>query len=231
MSSKSTVAAATQVIPHLTTANVAAGTKRPRSSTSDTLSNSRRTKSRASTLSIASSDTQHIQPHRPPSESSYVPPAQHAPDRPYHYTPEEMITRSEQQLTNPNQAYPYHPSAYGPVDYSGNAYAHERSANQGPNGDNQPRNQGLSFKPYHSLIHRDDSRPEQSTKEPIVDDSGTADGRRKKGSASSIANDIELKKLFRENVGRSLKDVAAQVLANERGPKAEKTKQIFAMLW
>ncbi|KAL8707826.1 MAG: hypothetical protein Q9220_007180 [cf. Caloplaca sp. 1 TL-2023] len=231
MSSQSMVAAATQVIPHLTTANVTAGSKRPRSSTSDTLSNSRRTKSRASTLSIASSDTQHFQHHRPPSESSCVPPVQHALDRPYHYSPEEMITRSEQQLTNPNQSHPYHSSAYGPVDYAGSTHAHERSASQGQDGSNRPFSQGLSFKPYQSLDHRDDPGPEQSIREPVVDDSGTADGRRKKGSASSIANDIELKKLFRENVGRSLKDVAAQVLANERGPKAEKTKQIFAMLW
>lgn len=60
---------------------------------------------------------------------------------------------------------------------------------------------------------------------------GVGDGKKKKGSASSIANDIELRRLFRDNQGRSLKDVAAQVLANERGPKSEKTKQIFAMLW
>lgn len=64
-----------------------------------------------------------------------------------------------------------------------------------------------------------------------MDDTGTTDGKKKKGSASSIANDLELRKLFRENVGRSLKEVAAQVLSNERGPRSEKNKQIFAMLW
>lgn len=72
---------------------------------------------------------------------------------------------------------------------------------------------------------------EHANGEQAAGDNGAGDGRKKKGSASSIANDIELKKLFRENVGRSLKDVAAQVLANERGPRSEKTKQIFAMLW
>ncbi|KAI9741891.1 MAG: hypothetical protein M1834_000280 [Cirrosporium novae-zelandiae] len=53
----------------------------------------------------------------------------------------------------------------------------------------------------------------------------------KKGSASSIANDNELRRLHRENQGRSLKDVARQVLEYDRGPKSEKMKQIFAMLW
>lgn len=69
-----------------------------------------------------------------------------------------------------------------------------------------------------------------------VDDQGQdgtePDGaKKKKGSASSIANDLELRRLFRENQGRSLNEVAAQVLSNERGPKSEKTKQIFAMIW
>ena len=71
----------------------------------------------------------------------------------------------------------------------------------------------------------------ESLNEEQPQDDGTGEGKRKKGSASSLANDIELRRLFRENQGRPLKDVAAQVLANERGPKAEKTKQIFAMLW
>ena len=65
----------------------------------------------------------------------------------------------------------------------------------------------------------------------MQDESGTGDNKKKKGSASSMANDQELRRLYRENKGRSLKEVASQVLANERGPRSEKTKQIFAMLW
>ena len=64
-----------------------------------------------------------------------------------------------------------------------------------------------------------------------LDDGAGGESRKKKGSASSIANDIELRKLFQENQGRPLIDVAAQVITHERGPKSEKTKQIFAMLW
>ena len=63
------------------------------------------------------------------------------------------------------------------------------------------------------------------------DESGNGDMRKKKGSASSIANDQELRRLFAENNHRDLKEVASAVLANERGPKSEKTKQIFAMNW
>lgn len=67
--------------------------------------------------------------------------------------------------------------------------------------------------------------------EQTQDDGGSGETRKKKGSASSIANDHELRKLFRENGHRDLKDVASEVLAHERGPRSEKTKQIFAMNW
>ena len=67
--------------------------------------------------------------------------------------------------------------------------------------------------------------------EQTQDDTGAGEKRKKKGSASSIANDNELRKLFAANKDRDLNDVAASVLANERGPKSEKTKQIFAMNW
>ena len=52
-----------------------------------------------------------------------------------------------------------------------------------------------------------------------------------KSSNTGQANDQELRRLFQENRHRDLKEVASSVLANERGPKAEKTKQIFAMIW
>jgi hypothetical protein len=60
---------------------------------------------------------------------------------------------------------------------------------------------------------------------------GENSGKRKKGAATSAANDQELRRLFRENEGRDLHEVAQQVLENEKGPKSEKTKQIFGMLW
>ncbi|KAI9689540.1 MAG: hypothetical protein M1822_010191 [Bathelium mastoideum] len=60
---------------------------------------------------------------------------------------------------------------------------------------------------------------------------GETDGPKKRGAASSATNDRELREILVANEGRSLRDVAAEVLKTERTPKAEKTKQLFAMLW
>ena len=54
---------------------------------------------------------------------------------------------------------------------------------------------------------------------------------KKKGSGASQANDQELRRLFRENDGRNLLEVASEVKREEKGPKAEKSKQVFGMLW
>ncbi|KAH5617558.1 hypothetical protein HBI23_254020 [Parastagonospora nodorum] len=43
--------------------------------------------------------------------------------------------------------------------------------------------------------------------------------------------DKELRQLLAENEGRHLEDVAAEVIQNDRTSKAEKSKQLFAMLW
>lgn len=56
--------------------------------------------------------------------------------------------------------------------------------------------------------------------------------RKKKGSTSgSATNDKELRQLLAQNENRNLKDVAAEVIQNDRTSKAEKSKQLFAMLW
>ncbi|TKA76084.1 hypothetical protein B0A49_12550 [Cryomyces minteri] len=57
------------------------------------------------------------------------------------------------------------------------------------------------------------------------------DDKRKKGSSASATNDKELRELLVKNDGRSLKEVATEVIQKERTPQAEKTKQLFAMLW
>jgi regulatory factor X len=56
--------------------------------------------------------------------------------------------------------------------------------------------------------------------------------KKKKGSASGAAtNDKELREMLVRNGARELKDVAAEVIATDRTSKAEKSKQLFAMLW
>ena len=55
--------------------------------------------------------------------------------------------------------------------------------------------------------------------------------KRRKGSSATATNDKELRELLVRNEGRGLPEVAQEVIAKERTPQAEKTKQLFAMLW
>lgn len=68
------------------------------------------------------------------------------------------------------------------------------------------------------------SRPAHTSHVDVLD-------RRRKGSTSNATNDKELRELIARNNGRNLKEVAAEVIAAERTSRAEKTKQLFAMLW
>ncbi|KAK5944663.1 hypothetical protein PMZ80_001863 [Knufia obscura] len=69
---------------------------------------------------------------------------------------------------------------------------------------------------------------------PAPEDSNNENGpsKRRKGTASSLANDQELRRLLAQYGGRTLKEVANEVQKNEgSGGKSEKAKQVFAMLW
>lgn len=55
--------------------------------------------------------------------------------------------------------------------------------------------------------------------------------KRRKGSAVTASNDKELREMLSKNEGRPLREVAQEVIQKERTPMAEKTKQLFAMLW
>lgn len=57
------------------------------------------------------------------------------------------------------------------------------------------------------------------------------DDKRRKGSAVTATNDKELREMLARNEGRPLREVAQEVIQKERTPMAEKTKQLFAMLW
>ncbi|KIW09123.1 uncharacterized protein PV09_00065 [Verruconis gallopava] len=57
------------------------------------------------------------------------------------------------------------------------------------------------------------------------------DGKKRGGAASTQSNEKELREALEKNMHRSLKDVAEEVQASERTSRAEKTKQLFAMLW
>ncbi|KAL8643251.1 MAG: hypothetical protein Q9228_000145 [Teloschistes exilis] len=234
MSPRPTVAAATDIPAHHGLTNIAAGTKRPRSSTSASVASTRRTKSRASTTSNASSVNQQpiIFQHRQPTDSAQGLPIPNFPNHAFQYSSEELIPQSQSHLASPDQGFMFDASLEQHPDLSENAYRHDQNASLGYTQDNGQTGQTQpQVHPHHSYDERMNQALDHASGEHNVDDTGTTDGKKKKGSASSIANDLELRKLFRENVGRSLKEVAAQVLSNERGPRSEKNKQIFAMLW
>lgn len=66
---------------------------------------------------------------------------------------------------------------------------------------------------------------------PVHSGAEMQDDRRRKGSAVTATNDKELREMLAKNEGRPLRDVAQEVIQKERTPMAEKTKQLFAMLW
>ena len=89
--------------------------------------------------------------------------------------------------------------------------------------------------PQNQQIHHVRQASEQFEGSPAPEDSENPDNnsvKRRPKSGSSLANDEELKRLLAQHVGKTLKDVAADVQRNEgAGGKSEKAKQVFAMLW
>lgn len=93
---------------------------------------------------------------------------------------------------------------------------------------------GLSSVPMPQYQAIYDSGIENHVPEHVLDENenSEAGAKKKKGSNSSLANDNELRKLLRQYEGYSLKQMAAEVLKHEgAGGKAEKVKQVFAMIW
>jgi len=66
---------------------------------------------------------------------------------------------------------------------------------------------------------------------PVHSGTEMPDDKRRKGSAVTATNDKELREMLSKNEGRPLREVAQEVIQKERTPMAEKTKQLFAMLW
>jgi regulatory factor X len=86
----------------------------------------------------------------------------------------------------------------------------------------------------HQQIHHMRHPSEQYEGSPAPEDSSNETGgaRRKKGNATSMANDQELRRLLQQYGGKTLVEVAQEVQKSEgSGGKSEKAKQVFAMLW
>lgn len=184
---------------------------------------SQRPASRGSTASVHSGHTQHQHQHM---ESGYR-------ISPYNGLP---IAPNNHQMG---------------TDYSAHQQSIIQNAANGVNAQDSFDSQALQmsmgghipqhFQSQDSSQYYQPSQVPYITQQPSVDysymppqppTSAPADTKAKKtGSQSSQTNDKELRELLSANMHRTLSEVAIEVLSTERTPRAEKTKQLFAMLW
>ena len=197
---------------------------RARSNTSNSTSAvSSRPKSRQSTTSVQSNTTQPALPYYQTADSVY---GINHPSASFQPIAEAVAVQTLHQFADQNNHYRIEGSAQ--LDSS-------NAQNDTYRVDNGFENAaGMQELLQASLA---DDRNERQESEVQTQDPGDQENNvetmapRKKGAATSAANDMELRRLFRENAGRDLHEVALQVLENDKGPKSEKTKQIFGMLW
>jgi regulatory factor X, other len=208
---------------------------RPRSSTASSGKEKSRPKSRGSSTSLQSVGVGNAFQPTPPLAPAPMPIAQQqmynqqvAQQQMYAYNQHEMM---QQNGMMPLQPHP--------------GMSHARAMSQH---DMRPSSQH-GFQPvqpypqqFHGQVSHWNMQPpphmqhirhasEQYEGSPAPEDSNN-EGRRKKGSANTLANDQELKRLLSQNGHKTLPEVAGEVQRNEgSGGKSEKAKQIFAMLW
>ncbi|EXJ79743.1 hypothetical protein A1O3_08026 [Capronia epimyces CBS 606.96] len=200
-----------------------------------------RPKSRGSTTSLQSVGVgSAFQPPQPPDDSTmpldqsgfYMQHGHHPAAAMYNANPEEMLMHYPHSMAAHLQQQPLDPSAGLPQHdmrpMSQQAFQEmQHFPMQYPHG----------LPPYavgHQHMHHIRHHSEQFEGSPAPDDSNTENGgaKRRKGTASSVANDQELRRLLAQYQGKSLNEVAAEVQKNEgSGGKSEKAKQVFAMLW
>ncbi|KAL4942130.1 hypothetical protein BDV06DRAFT_169360 [Aspergillus oleicola] len=203
--------------------------------------NSRRPRSRGSTASIHSTTTQQTQDQQlTDGFPQFFPTQASAGSNVFGNNPEDIIMRFGQQLSHPVNGTSLDPTmqdAHQPVmpkadDFPNHAiHGHHLSHHALHSGLPTHGMPGVTIPQYQSMY---DSGIENHLPDHILDDhDGSEAGlKKKKGSSSSLANDNELRKLLRQYEGYTLKQMAAEVLKHEgAGGKAEKVKQVFAMIW
>lgn len=206
--------------------------ERSRSNTSIS-TKSNRPLSRASTTSIHSFE-QHEQPHEYQGQYSHSQPQQqpHPNAHPLQYTQnayaplEPALIQAAHHISQQEQNLS--------VDHMQQLMAYSADPTQQQQ---HVAHQGMPAQPFEAhtahvlqaALGQGQPQPPQrmmSTPVPEVEE------KKKKGSASgSATNDKELREMLVRNEGRRLQDVAAEVIATDRTSKAEKSKQLFAMLW
>lgn len=139
--------------------------------------------------------------------------------------PEDIIMRYGHQLSNQSNGasldhvFPNHA-------VHGHTLAHPSLPPDVPNSISN-----VAIPQYQSIY---DSGVENHLPDHVLDDQEMSEpgGKKKRGSSATLANDNELRKLLRQYEGYTLKQMAAEVMKHEgAGGKAEKVKQVFAMIW
>lgn len=195
--------------------------RRSRSNTSMS-TRSNRPLSRASTTSVHSFDQHDLQPQF----------SQSQPPRPAHFSQPPYNTSFTGEPLQPAllQAA-QHVSAQDnmmspSIESLQQFLGYQVDANQNPVHANGMPPQPMDAHVYHQSMSQPPPQSQYMT--PLVE----VEDKKKKGSTSgSATNDKELRQMLQQNEGRKLKDVAAEVIQTDRTSKAEKSKQLFAMLW
>ncbi|GME46468.1 rfx DNA-binding domain-containing protein [Neofusicoccum parvum] len=196
--------------------------RRSRSTTSASTKASQRPLSRASTTSLQSQTTQD----------------QHSNDFAAQY--QQHPLQHSQHMAHPSQSHmQYTPVEQGllqathSLSHQDNMMMMQYQQHPAPQMMSQHSQEGsYSHPPPNAYMHLQQQAADYSNGNPQAAASGAeTDDKKKKGASASATNDKELREMLTRADGRSLKDVADEVLRTERTSRAEKSKQLFAMLW
>ncbi|KAL1637310.1 hypothetical protein SLS58_009401 [Diplodia intermedia] len=196
--------------------------RRSRSTTSVSTKASQRPLSRASTTSLQSQTTQD----------------QHSNDFQQPYPQHGLAQPQQQHMGHQAQSH----MQYAPVDQSMLQAAHSLGHQDNMMMLQYQQHAAPQMIPQHSqeyahpppnpYMHLQQQTSDYANGNPVAAASGAeTDDKKKKGVSASATNDKELREMLTRADGRSLKEVADEVLRTERTSRAEKSKQLFAMLW
>jgi regulatory factor X, other len=218
--------------PMRSRSNTASSSKRPRSEGSTTSDHS------LGTTAVAQFSPGDVPTHQP---AQYMMQMDQPTQRTYPQDPAEMLLQYNQQYQHPPQAQ-FDPSmASQHPDMPPNSQQSFASPDLQQYAMMQGYPHGMpQYNISHEHIHHQHARSLSrnfdgvENQSPAPEDSENPDvgGKRKKGAATSLANDAELRRLLKQYQSKTLKEVASEVQRKEGGEgKSEKAKQVFAMLW
>ncbi|KAF7712301.1 DNA damage and replication checkpoint protein rfx1-like protein [Penicillium ucsense] len=217
------------------------GTADPIRARSENLSRAaaRRPRSRGSTASIHSSTTQQTQDQHLDVFPQFLPSQVGGGQHIFGNNPEDMLMRFGHHLSHQPNGAPLDPNVrdtHSMASRSEEFHAHGMHGH-GIHHQAMPADMPHSAitsvaMPQYQGIY--DSGIENHLPDHPIDEQEASEpgGKKKRGTNSTLANDNELRKLLRQYEGFTLKQMAAEVMKHEgAGGKAEKVKQVFAMIW